>query len=137
MKLSLGDAQVYELQQSPGTDKKRKQVAQRQSSQHPAQPATKKSGHATVPRENPYNSSSCASGSEAEDTRIIRNGKHQKSYSACHHIAFAPTTGHNFRGKFFKNTFSLKRLEFASGKFYRKIIGNVEKAKKSIRKAAN
>ncbi|XP_043266508.1 la-related protein 6 isoform X2 [Venturia canescens] len=116
MRLSLGDAQIYELQQSSNTDKKRKQVVQRQAAQHPSVPATKKTVHTTMPRENTYNSSSCASGSEAEDPRIMRNGKHPKSHTSCHHIAFAPTTGHSFRGV--ENTGNgviLRRLSSCSG----------------------
>ncbi|KOC65129.1 La-related protein 6 [Habropoda laboriosa] len=60
LQITLGDAKVFELQQS--SDKKRKQ-----------QPA-KKSALTRLAKEEAYNSSSCASGSEAEDGRV----KHKK-----------------------------------------------------------
>lgn len=104
LSMSLGDARIYELQQSPSNDKKRKQQSQpnqQPKSQHQQQPvaATKKSVHARIARENAYNSSSCASGSEAEDPRVTRNGRQTRAHPVCQHVAFAPNTGHTFQGK--------------------------------------
>ncbi|KAG7211994.1 hypothetical protein KM043_011190 [Ampulex compressa] len=56
LQMTLGDAKIFELQQS--AEKKRKQ--------HPM----KKGAVTRLTREDTYNSSSCASGSEAEDNRI-------------------------------------------------------------------
>lgn len=78
LQMTLGDAKVFELQQS--SDKKRKQ-----------QPA-KKSALTRLTKEEAYNSSSCASGSEAEDGRV-RHKKPIYAYPICHAYP-----GHSYQG---------------------------------------
>lgn len=78
LQMTLGDAKVFELQQS--NDKKRKQL-----------PA-KKSALTRLAKEEAYNSSSCASGSETEDGRV-RHKKPIHGYPMYHAYP-----GHPFQG---------------------------------------
>ncbi|XP_076619977.1 la ribonucleoprotein translational regulator Achilles [Colletes latitarsis] len=78
LQMTLGDAKIFELQQS--SEKKKKQ-----------QPA-KKSTVTRLAKEEIYNSSSCASGSEAEDGRA-RHKKPIHGYSMYHAYP-----GHPFQG---------------------------------------
>ena len=78
LQMSLGDAKVFELQQSG--DKKKKQ-----------QPA-KKSTLTRLAKEETYNSSSCASGSEPEDGRA-RHKKPIHTYPTYH-----PYPGNHYQG---------------------------------------
>lgn len=83
LQMTLGDAKVCELQQS--SDKKRKQQS-------------KKSPLTRLAKEESYNSSSCASGSEAEDERV----RHKKPTYGYHMYHAYP--GHSFQG-IVKNNF--------------------------------
>lgn len=80
LQMTLGEAKVFELQQS--ADKKRKQ-----------QPA-KKSALTRLTREESYNSSSCASGSEAEDGRTRTTHKKPVHGYPMYHVY----PGHPFQG---------------------------------------
>ncbi|OAD61955.1 La-related protein 6 [Eufriesea mexicana] len=94
LQMTLGDAKVFELQQS--SDKKRKQ-----------QPA-KKSALTRLTKEEAYNSSSCASGSEAEDGRV-RHKKPIHGYPMYHAYP-----GHPFQGPPSPDAWLSRRLSACS-----------------------
>ncbi|XP_078037452.1 la ribonucleoprotein translational regulator Achilles [Augochlora pura] len=78
LQMTLGNAKVFELQQS--TDKKRKQQS------------TKKTALTRLAKEEAYNSSSCASGSEAEDGKA-RHKKPVHGYPMYHAYPSHPYQG--------------------------------------------
>lgn len=81
MELSLGDARIYELQQT--SEKKRKQQV------------TKKSSTSKPSKEENYNSSSCQSSSEPEDYRT----RYGRVHGAGHpHQMYHVYPGHPFPG---------------------------------------
>ncbi|CAL7936012.1 unnamed protein product [Xylocopa violacea] len=94
LQMALGDAKVFELQQS--SDKKRKQQL------------TKKSALTRLTKEESYNSSSCPSGSEAEDGRA-RHKKPIHGYSMYH-----PYPGHTFQGPPSPDAWLSRRLSACS-----------------------
>lgn len=96
LQMVLGDAKVFELQQS--ADKKRKQ-----------QP-TKKSALTRLTREDTYNSSSCASGSEAEDGRA--RTAHKKPIHGYPMYHMYP--GHPFQGPPSPDAWLSRRLSACS-----------------------
>ena len=94
LQMTFGDAKVFELQQS--SDKKRKQ-----------QPA-KKSALTRLAKEEAYNSSSCPSGSEAEDGRA-RHKKPIHGYPMYHAYP-----GHPFQGPPSPDAWLSRRLSSCS-----------------------
>ncbi|XP_053989830.1 uncharacterized protein LOC128882275, partial [Hylaeus volcanicus] len=97
LQMTFGDAKVFELQQS--SDKKRKQ-----------QPA-KKSAVTRLAKEEAYNSSSCASGSEAEDGRA----RHKKPVLTNHgYPMYHAYPGHPFQGPPSPDAWLSRRLSACS-----------------------
>lgn len=94
LQMNLGDAKIFELHQIP--DKKRKQ-----------QP-TKKTAVTRIVKEDTYNSSSCASGSEAED------GKTKYKKAVLGYPIYHVYSGHPFQGPPSPDAWLSRRLSSCS-----------------------